>query len=289
MTIAFAGEKYDIVHIHAIGPSLLVPLARVLGLKVVVTNHGHDYARQKWGAFAKAVLKLGEKFGTRFASSVIAVSRPIQRALKERYGRDSQYIPNGIVIPEKIPPGNALAQYGLHPGRYVLAVGRLVPEKGLHDLVKVFNGLSTDWNLVIAGDADHEDDYSLSLKKLSSSNPKIVMTGFIKGDTLGEIFSNAGIFVLPSYHEGLPIVLLEAMSYDLPCLVSGIPANLEIVSDERSVFAPGDVGALSDKLRQGISSSGRKDDTAKNRRRLEEEFSWDLIAEKVLRVYEAVI
>jgi glycosyltransferase involved in cell wall biosynthesis len=288
MIIAFGGEKYDIVHIHAIGPALLVPLARMLGLKVVMTNHGPDYNRQKWGRAAKVALRLGETFGTRLASAVIAVSRPIQRSLEEQYGRVSFYIPNGIAIHENIPPGRALARYGLREKRYVLGVGRLVPEKGFHDLVNAFTGISSDWNLVIAGDADHEDDYSRSLKRLASGNPKIVMTGFINGDTLKEIFSNAGLFVLPSYHEGLPIVLLEAMSYGVRCLVSDIPANLELISDAGFVFPPGDTISLSAKLRHYLSAPADEDAALRNRQRMEEEFNWDRTAREVLHAYEAV-
>ena len=282
-------NQYDIIQIHAIGPSLLTPIARGLGFKVVVTNHGPDYQRQKWGRFAKGILRLGESTGTKFASEVICVSRHIQSLLKENYGRNTFYIPNGVMASGKMPPGITLKRHGLTPKKYILAVGRLVPEKGFHDLLAAFREISSDWKLVIAGDADHEDNYSRFLKKRAAEDPRVVMTGFIKGQPLTEIFSNAGFFILPSYHEGLPIVLLEAMSYDLPILASNIPANLELVPDQEFTFPPGDRAALKSKLTQIMSSSPKKGLTFKNKQRLENEFNWDQIARETFKVYTKVL
>ncbi|MBI5026115.1 MAG: glycosyltransferase family 4 protein [Nitrospirae bacterium] len=287
---AALSNRYDLIHIHAIGPSLLVPFARLLGLKVVVTNHGPDYDRQKWGRFAKAMLRLGEKLGAKYGSEVIAVSRHIQELLKKKYNRDSVYIPNGVDLTEKLSAGNVLKKYGLDAGKYIFAVGRFVPEKGFHDLIGAFLRLSTDWKLVIAGDADHEDNYSRNLKDSAAKDPRVVMTGFIKGDTLRELYSNAGLFVLPSYHEGLPIVALEAMSYGLPLLMSSIPAHSGFASPEE-MFKAGDIEELADKLELFIKRSSSlplKDDKFK-RERLETEFNWDRIAEQTLEVYKRLL
>ncbi len=270
----------DILHIHAIGPSLYIPLARLLGLKVVMTNHGPDYARQKWNWFAKQVLKLGELLGSKFANKIICISHGIADNITKKYKRNPAIIPNGVVIPEILPPGDTLKRFGLEKGKYILAVGRFVPEKGFHDLVEAYELAHSSWlmahreskenfkpqiksldsipssyelsamsyKLAIVGDADHEDKYSQELKAKAKENPNVVLTGFLTGKPLQEIYSNAGIFVLPSYYEGLPIVLLEAMSYGLSCIVSDIPANREVPLDDNRYFKPGDINCLSQKI-----------------------------------------
>ena len=298
LSVALRRSKYDLVHIHAIGPSLLVPIARLMGLKVVATNHGPDYDRLKWGNVAKRMLRLGESAGARYSPELIAVSRHIQGLIKKKYNRDCTYIPNGIDFPEKLPPDKIISKYGLTSGQYIFAVGRLVPEKGFHDLIEAFKRLSPDlsgdWRLVIAGDADHEDEYSRNLKVMASKDQQVIMTGFIKGDVLRELYSNAGLFVLPSYHEGLPIVALEAMSYGLPVLVSAIPANMELVSAE-DTFKPGDIAELAGKLEAFIKAPSPcplpQGERVRNERlrRLETEFNWDRIAKQTLEVYKRVV
>lgn len=288
MHIAFQKERFDILHIHAIGPSFLSPLARFLGLKVVVTNHGPDYDRQKWGYIAKVLLHLGEYLGTRFASVVIAVSQYTKKLIKEKYNRDVIYIPNGVNIPKKTPAGRVLSHYDLKAGKYILAVGRYVPEKGFHDLLDAFKMIDVDWKLVIAGGADHEDDYSKSLEKQGEDDPRVVMTGFITGMDLSEIYSNAGFLVLPSYHEGLPITILEAMSYGLPVLASNIPANMELITDENCTFPPGDINTMKRKLLEFIEIPRQKDVIAISKKRIENEFNWDRIAKETFKLYVTV-
>lgn len=283
--IARHRSRYDLVHIHAIGPSLLIPFARLLGLPVIMTHHGPDYDRQKWGILAKTILRLGEKLGCLYASHVITVSQHIRSCIKKLYDCNGTYIPNGVPIPELLPPGNALQKWGISAGRYILTIGRLVPEKGFHDLIAAYKPIETDWRLVIAGAADHEDEYSINLKQLAAEDPRIVMTGFIKGHELGEVLSNAGLFVLPSYHEGLPIALLEAMSYNLPIIASDIPANCELAQPAET-FPVGNIEALRKKISEFITSSALDQNT---RKRVETEFNWDVVAEATERVYlEAV-
>lgn len=282
-------KDFDLIHIHAIGPALLTPLARLTGLKVVVTNHGPDYDRQKWGGFAKLMLRTGEMLGARCAHRMIAVSRTIRALMREKHGVAADYIPNGVVLPDKIPSGPVLERFGLTRGRYVLAVGRLVPEKGFHDLIDAFSRLGAEWKLAIVGDADHEDAYSLDLKSKARNTPNVVMTGFQKGAALGELYSNAGLFVLPSYHEGLPIVGLEAMSYELPMILSDIPANREI-AEPRELFPVGDIGALAHKLKSFLDAPETLSSAAalaRKRQRLDQEFNWDRIAEQTATVYAA--
>ena len=284
-------KEFDIIHIHAIGPALLTPLARLTGLKVVVTNHGPDYDRQKWGGFAKWVLRTGEMLGARFAHSMITVSQTIRGLVRDKHGIAAKYIPNGVVLPDRISAGPVLEKFGLAKGRYVVAVGRLVPEKGFHDLMEAFSRLDCDWKLALVGDADHEDAYSLGLKAKAKNTPGVVMTGFQKGAALGELYSNAGLFVLPSYHEGLPIVGLEAMSYELPMILSGIPANREI-AEPQELFPVGNVEALAAKIKSFLDTPeffSSAEILARKRERLDQEFNWDRIAEQTAQVYQAVV
>jgi glycosyltransferase involved in cell wall biosynthesis len=221
--------KADIVHIHAIGPALLAPFARLLGMKVVFTHHGPDYDREKWGKAAKYMLRLGERMGCRFANAVIVISNPINDIVKRKYRRtDAHLIPNGVPAPVIVNDDRYLQEIGVEPRKYIFAMGRFVPEKNFHSLIKAFSELNqTEYKLVVAGDADIEDEYSKELKSLARKNG-VILTGFIKGEPLQALLSHARLFVIPSSHEGLPISLLEAMSYGLPVLASDIPANKEV-------------------------------------------------------------
>ncbi|OGW42658.1 MAG: hypothetical protein A2132_01775, partial [Nitrospirae bacterium RBG_16_43_11] len=243
-------RSFDLVHIHAVGPSLLTPVLRLFGLKVIVTNHGPDYDRQKWGYFAKMILRLGELIGTRYATAVIAVSRHIKKTLEEKYGRDVFYIPNGVTMHDKSAPGVVMRKYDLQERKYILAVGRIVREKGFHDIISAFSDIDTDLKLVIAGGADHEDNYTRELKERANRDRRIVMTGVMSSEALSELYSNAALFVSSSYIEGLPITVLEAMSFGLPVLISRIPAHMELIDDESLAFNPGDMELLRDKLRE---------------------------------------
>ena len=273
--------KPDLVHIHAVGPSIMVPVARLLGLKVVMTNHGPDYNRQKWGGLAKAVIRLGEKWGTKYSTRVIAISKAIARNLADNYGRtDTALIYNGVNAPEKSPRTDYIESLGLQPGeKYFLTVGRFVQEKGFHDLIDAYvaSGIK-DFKLVIAGDSDHPDAYSESLKQ-KALEVGAVLTGFIKGEKLNQVFTNASVFVLPSYHEGLPISLLEAMSYNLDVAVSDIEANKLDCLEPTDFFPVGNVEALSALLRHKAKShvSGREYDLTA--------YNWDTIARQTVEVY----
>jgi len=279
----------DIVHIHAIGPSLLTPLVRILGLKVVVTNHGPDYDRQKWGRAAKFVLRLGEKMGGLYANEVIVISTVIANIIQERCGRESNLIYNGVNLPEKSKGTDFLRGIGAEPGKYILAVVRFVPEKGLHDLIDAFKSVECDYKLVIAGGADHETEYSRDLKQMADEDDRIIMTGYITGEPLNQIYSHARLFVLPSYHEGLPIALLEAMSYGLPVLVSNIPANKEVDLSAERYFKCGDVGDLKEKMKILLEKGLSEVEREKIRSQIKEKYNWDKIAEQTIGVYRKVL
>ena len=281
--------KVDIVHIHAVGPALLIPLARLLGLKVVFTNHGPDYDRQKWGAIAKWMLRTGEYLGCKFANEIIVISELIKDIVKSRTGRDSTLIYNGIPVPEITNSIDYLQSLNVKPRKYLLAVARLVPEKGLHDLIYAFERMDTDWKFVIAGDTDHRDAYSERLKSSAARNRNIIMPGYVTGEKLAQLFTNAGLFVLPSYHEGLPIALLEALSYGLDVVVSDIPANKEVNLSERHYFRCGDTDDLSNKII--FSMEHPLDQTHKTdfANMINEKYDWQNIAQQTINVYARLL
>lgn len=274
----------DVLHVHAIGPGLLVPFARLLGMKVVSTNHGPDYDRQKWGRLAKFVLKTGERLSAKGSNKVIVISQVIADILSTKYGRrDTELIYNGVEIPALSTDTDYIERLGLKPNRYVVAVGRFVEEKGFHDLIRAFASLAPEgYKLAIAGDADHEDGYSRSLKQLAAEYG-VVLTGFIRGEKMRQLMSNAALFCLPSYHEGLPIVLLEAMSYARDVAVSDIPANRLPVLSPDDYYPVGNVEALASLL-------GRKLKTGATPRKYDlSNYDWDNIARQTVEVYRRVL
>lgn len=286
----------DILHVHAIGPSLYIPLARLLGLNVVMTNHGPDYERKKWNTLAKVVLKTGERFGSKWANGIVCISETIAAHVREKYHRHVTVIPNGVILPQILQSDIMLRKYGLTKGRYILSVGRFVPEKGFHDLINAFNQLSVqylnllteNWKLVIAGKADHEDSYSAGLKARAQENSNIILTGFVTGKPLQELYSNAGLFVLPSYYEGLPIVLLEALSYRLSCVVSDIPANREVELNNDRFFKVGNVEFLSEKILEFINNPLSDEEKTRQIDTIRERYDWEKIAAMTLDVYKKV-
>jgi glycosyltransferase involved in cell wall biosynthesis len=284
------GFSPDILHIHAIGPSLLIPMARAAGLRVVMTHHGPDYERDKWSPIAKEVLKAGERAGVRWAHQVIVISKILRNHLKRLYGVDSTVIPNGVTPPMPIAPGEGLSRWGLEPGKYIFTACRFVPEKGLHVLLKAYGTLqSPGYKLVIAGDADHETHYSREIKRLAAKTAGVLLTGFVSGSRLGELFSNAGLFVLPSYYEGLPIVLLEAMSYGLPLLVSDIPQHLEINLDKHRYFPVKNVRALAEAINRSMQLGMEPQERDRYAELMREVYNWDRISERTMEVYKTVL
>lgn len=280
----------DILHIHGVGPSLLVPFAKLLGLKVVMTHHGPDYERQKWGKLAKFILRKGESFGVRFADRVIVISKIIRDSVEKLYSvTNTEILYNGIAIPSRINPDGVLSKYHLEPEKYVFTACRFVPEKGLHDLIRAYGTITDpDFKLVIAGDADHESDYSRSLKE-SAKQHGVVLTGYTFGKELGELFSNAGLFILPSYYEGLPIALLEAMSYNIPVLISDIPQHKEVNLNSKRYFRTGDTDDLKSKMIQLVREGIGEDEKDEFNDVIREKYNWDKIAAKTIQLYKEII
>lgn len=275
----------DLVHIHAIGPALLAPFAKLLGLKVVVTHHGTDYHRAKWGKVARTALRSGEWLALNFADRVIAVSPSLATQLKRQFPARAQtisYIPNGTSdLPGDADPRLVLERIGVERGGYLLAVARLVPEKGLHDLIAAFEASSSPLKLVIAGATDHESDYAREL--MARAGDRVIFAGIQSRATLKCLYEQCALFVMPSYHEGLPIAALEAASCGAPMLLSDIPANLDIGLDRRNYFPVGDVAALTELLDTDRAAFEIDSDAVRAR------FSWDRAAEDTLAVYRSAL
>jgi glycosyltransferase involved in cell wall biosynthesis len=282
-----AVKRPDIVHIHAIGPGLFAPLARLLGLRVVVTHHGYDYDREKWNSFAKFVLKLGERLAIRFANGNVAVSREVTQTMLQRYGRTVAHIPNGVVVRPALLSEELLNRFGLRRRRYVVMVARFVPEKRQTDLIKAFARLNQNkWKLALVGGSDHRDSaYARQVEELAAATDGVVLTGFQSGDDLAALFSQAGLFVLPSAHEGMPIALLEALGYGLPVLASDIVANHEVALAPEDYFPVGDIDALAAALRRKMNEPFEADKALARIHDIERSYAWPSISRDTIMVY----
>ena len=282
----------DVLHLQAIGPALWAPVARALGLKVVMTHHGADYERQKWGGLARWALRRGEAWGARWAQAVVVISPGIAAHLQRLHGRDSELIPNGLSAQDPPAPDPAvLDRFGLQPGRYVVMVARLVPEKRHLDLIEAFKQAALPgWKLVLVGGADHGSGYAEMVDDCARNASSCVLAGFQTGAALHTLVSQAGVFVLPSSHEGQPIALLEALACGLPVLASDIPAHRELHMPWPVLFPLGDVPALTQALRrQARRGLGTEAQREARRHWARSRFDWDHSARQTLRVYQAVV
>ena len=224
-----------------------------------------------------------------FADEVIVISEVIKNLIAKKYGRTKNVhlIYNGVPKPDICDYPEYFDELGIEKGKYILGMCRFVPEKNLHHLVEAFHklGVMSDESgvkLVLAGDTDFEDDYSCGLKEMARKNG-VVLTGFIKGRKLHSLLTNSLCYCLPSSHEGLPIALLEAMSYKVPVVVSDIPANLEVGLPKEDYFPCGDVNALAEKLEAVIVAPIGKVDYDLGK------YDWDKIANQVMQVYANIL
>ena len=280
--------KYDIVHIHAEGPSFMCWLPKLFGKRVIVTIHGLDWARAKWGKFASCYIKSGEKNAVRFADEIIVLSPGVQEYFRKTYGRETVYIPNGVVRAQKRKADAIRKQWGLEADSYVLFLGRIVPEKGIHYLIEAWKSIRTDKKLVIAGGSSDTQAYMDQLKTLAGDN--VIFTGFQQGQALEELYGNAYIYVLPSDLEGMPLSLLEAMSYGNCCLVSDIEECAQVVEDHAAVFEKSNVAALQKTL-QGLID--RPEEVARYKAGAADfickKFNWDDVVERTIDLYRGGI
>lgn len=240
--------KYDVVHFHAEGPCAMIWLPKLFGKRCVATVHGLDHERAKWGKIARAYIMFGERCAVKYADEIIVLSAGVQKYFLNTYNRKTIFISNGVSRPELRKPKEIEAMYGLNKNEYILYLGRLVPEKGIQYLIKAFKSVKTSKKLVIAGGASDTLTFENDLKKMAADDNRIIFTGFVQGAVLEELYSNAYIYVFPSDLEGMPLSLLEAMSYGNCCLVSNIEECSEVVEDKAILFEKSNVDDLTRKL-----------------------------------------
>ena len=279
-------KDVDIVHSHAFGPSMFSFIPRILGRKVIVQGHGLEWKRSKWGSGGRLFLRLTEIPSVKFPHTITVVSKVQKKYLKDTYGIKSIHIPTGVNPPRIQSPYLIKQKYGLSGNDYVLFAARLVREKGAHYLIDAYNRLKTDLRLVIAGDAQHEEAYKKRLYQAAKGNKNIIFTGFATGRLLEELFSNCYMFVLPSEIEGLPIALLEAMSYGNCCITSDIDENVEVLTDYGYTFKNKDVESLRETLELLLSEPSLVEEkrTCAAEYALKS-FSWDDIALRFEELY----
>jgi len=241
---------YDCIHYHAEGPCVMLLIPHLFGIRTVATIHGLDWQRSKWGKFARLYLKLGERIAAKYADEVIVLSKNVEKYFKDVYNRETVYIPNGINRSNILECNNINKKWNLEKDSYILFLGRIVPEKGVKYLIEAFKQINTDKQLVIAGGSSDTDEFMKEICNLAKDDNRILFTGFVEGEVLDELYSNAYIYTLPSDLEGMPISLLEAMSYGNCCLVSDIAECMEVVENKALSFEKGNVESLKNKLQE---------------------------------------
>lgn len=285
-TLHAAIARYDCVSYRASGSCAMIPLAKLFGLRVVASLHGIDSQRDKWGSFASKYLEFGEKMAAQKADVCLVLSRNMKEYIDNKYGVNSVLFANGIDKPDYHTPEIIKEKYGLEKDSYILSLGRIVPEKGIHYLIDAFRKSKTDKKLIIAGGAEANKDYYNQLLQAAQGDERIIFTGFVMGQEIQEFYSNAYIFALPSNLEGMANALLEAMSYGNCCLVSDIPENTEVVKDKAVIFEKGNVIQLTDRLQELLDDSELVNMYKKQASPyILEHYNWDLIVEQMLRIY----
>ena len=281
-------SDYDVIHYHAEGPSAMLFLTKLFRKKTVATVHGLDWQRSKWGGFATKYLLFGEKMIVKYADEVIVLSENVQSYFHEEYGRETSFIPNAVNKPTIQQAAVIQEKYGLAKDTYILFLARLVPEKGLHYLLEAFRSVETDMRLVVAGGSSHTDEYVKEIERQAAEDKRVILTGFVQGAELEELYANCFLYVLPSDVEGMPLTLLEAMSYGCRCLTSDIPENVSVTGAYAHAFKKADIADLRDKLNEACSgklSYAPASDIAAN---VLSRYHWDDIVEQTLALYVSI-
>lgn len=286
--------NYDVIHFHAEGPCSMIWIPHLFGIRTIATIHGLDWQRSKWGGFATNYLKFGEKIAVKYADEIIVLSKNVQQYFKDTYDRDTVYIPNGVNKPEVRVAKIITEKYDIGKDEYILFLARLVPEKGLDYVLEAFEKIDTDKKLVIAGGSSHTNDYVESIKKKvdkinnkTVKGKRVIMTGFVQGRELEELYSNAYVYVLPSDIEGMPISLLEAMSYGNCCVGSDIPECTEVVENKAVVFKKSDVKDLSKKLEWLLENPDVVDGYNKDASNfICNKYDWNIVTTLTEKLYE---
>lgn len=286
-SLCCAFGKYDVVHIHAEGPAFFAWLPKLFGKRVIVTIHGLDWQREKWKAgFGSKFIRQGEKNAVKYADEIIVLSKGVQNYFEQTYGRKTNFIPNGVSKPQIRKADLITEKFGLRKDSYILFLGRLVPEKGIRYLIEAFRQVNTDKKLVIAGGSSDTDSFMTEIKGMARNDNRIIFTGFVQGRILDELYSNAYIYTLPSDLEGMPLSLLEAMSYGNCCLVSDILECTEVVEDKALIFKKSDVNDFLKKLQDACNDLEKvmklKQQAADF---ICEKYNWDDVVEKTVELY----
>lgn len=284
-TLQALPPKYDLIHYHALGPSVMLLLPHLRGIPTVATVHGLDWQRAKWNRLGAAYLKLGERIIARYADEVIVLSRDVQSYFWNTYGRSTNLIENAVTPVETAPCCEIRRQFGLERHEYVLYLARIVPEKGLHHLIRAFRRCEGPYRLAVAGELP-DNDYGREIRRLADGCDRIVFTGFVQGQVLQELYSNCALYVLPSHVEGMALTLLEAMSAGARCLTSDIPENTDVLGEFGTFFISGDEESLYQALSSLLSQPAENPRAEEQRQLIRRQYSYDTMVEKTLAVYE---
>ena len=284
-TIVSIFRKYDCVHYHAEGSCVMLPIQHLFKRRIIVTIHGLDWQRSKWGGLANKYIKLGEKMAVKYADEIIVLSKNVQEYFKKEYNRDTKFIPNGVNGPIIKDINIIKNKWNLKKDEYILFLARIVPEKGLHYLVEAFKQIKTNKKLVIAGGSSHTNDYLEKIKKMIDNDNRIIMTGFVQGEELEELFSNCYIYCLPSDIEGMPLSLLEAMSYGRKCLISNIPENTTVCEGYAKKKKKGNVNNLKEKLEECLKNNNvyNAEEISKF---ILDKYNWNNVVDRTIELYK---
>ena len=277
--------KYDVLHYHAEGSCAMLWIPHLFKKKIVVTIHGLDWQRSKWGGFASKYIKFGEKLAVKYADQIIVLSKGVQEYFKEQYNRETVFIPNGVNKPQIREAKIIKDKYNLEKGSYILFLARIVPEKGLQYLIDAFKQIDTDIKLVIAGGASHTNNFLEEIKNKVKDDNRIIMTGFVQGQELEELYSNCLLYCLPSDVEGMPLSLLEAMSYGCNCLVSNIEENVQVTGNYATVFEKSNIDDLKNKIKS-LLKENKNLNSQEIQKYILKKYNWDTIVKNTEKIYK---
>lgn len=285
-SIRAAFAKYDVVHYHAIGPSVFLIIPKLFRKKIIVTVHGLNYKTPKWKGLGAKFIKFGEKITAKYADRIIVLSKEQQEYFRNKYGRETTYIPNGTTLKEPLMANSINKKWGLNKDGYILFLSRIVPGKGLEHLIEAYKQIDTDLPLIVAGGTMFVDEFYDGIVASAKEDARIKFIGFVSGDDLIELYSNAKLFVFPSEAEGMPMCLLEALSYNCPCLVSDIPENIEVGKEYAKYFKVANIEDLKEQLENCLKSESSIENDSRSY--IEEHYDWDAVVGRTLNLYEEV-
>ncbi len=283
---AFGG--YDVVHFHAEGSCAFLWLARLLGKRCIVTVHGLDWKREKWkSGFGSKYIKFGERIAAKWAHEIIVLSEGVRDYFRDTYHRETHFIPNGVARPAVQDAAWVTEEFGLTKDSYLLFLGRIVPEKGLRYMVEAFRRVKTDKYLVIAGGSSDTQEFFDEIREMAAGDDRIIFTGFVSGRPLEELYSNAYLYMLPSDLEGMPLSLLEAMSYGNCCLTSDITECADVMEDHGVTFPRADTDKLAEVLQRLCDNPAEVDAyKAGAADFITNKYNWDTVVDKTMELYK---